>query len=156
VVALFVDEPADGIARTLAEVPVDVLQFHGDEPAEFCQRFDRPWIKAVRVREGMDPVAACRPYYAARGILLDTWQEGVPGGTGETFDWRRTDAELPLPGVVAGGLNAGNVGEAMRVLRPAGVDVSGGVESTPGIKDSVRIREFIAAVRAADQQLDGP
>jgi len=150
VVALFVDEPASAVDRILSQVPVDTLQFHGDESPGFCNRFGRPWLKALRVREGVDVAAAVRDYAAARAILLDSWQEGVPGGTGRTFDWNLAPTALPRPVVLAGGLDDGNVGEAVRRVRPAAVDVSGGVESAPGVKDREKIRRFIAAVRAAD------
>ncbi len=155
VVALFVDEPAASIERILSTVPIDLIQFHGDETADFCQQFGRPWIKALRVRPSLDIAGACRQYHGARGVLLDSWQEGVPGGTGQPFDWQLAPAELSLPVVLAGGLHQGNVGAAIRALRPAAVDVSGGVESSPGIKDLHKIQQFIAAVRVADQQLDG-
>jgi phosphoribosylanthranilate isomerase len=155
VVALFVDEPAASIERTLGVVPVDLIQFHGDESAEFCQQFCRPWIKALRVKPGLDIARACGQYRRARGLLLDSWQEGVPGGTGTPFDWQLASGDLSLPVVLAGGLHEGNVGNAIRALRPAAVDVSGGVERSPGIKDALRMQQFIAAVRIADQQLDG-
>jgi phosphoribosylanthranilate isomerase len=155
VVALFVDEPADEIRRTLKSIPIDVLQFHGDESAAFCEQFDRPWIKAIRMKSdiALDDIAASYP--RARALLLDSWEEGVPGGTGKTFDWQRADQALPLPLVLAGGLNAGNVGQAIAALQPAAVDVSGGVEAAPGIKDPEKIRQFVAAVRHADRLISG-
>lgn len=155
VVALFVDEPADGISRILSSVPVDLVQFHGDETPAFCQQFGRPWIKALRVRPGVELEALCKDYQAGRGILLDSWQDGVPGGTGKSFDWDLAARTLPLPVVLAGGLNEDNVGEAMARLRPAAVDVSGGVERAPGVKDSGKIERFVAAVRAADALING-
>ncbi|MEZ5572372.1 MAG: phosphoribosylanthranilate isomerase [Halioglobus sp.] len=155
VVALFVDEPAASIERTLSVVPIDVLQFHGDEPPAFCQQFGRPWIKALRVKPELDITSNCAAYHRARAVLLDTWQEDLPGGTGKSFDWNLTPGSLPLPFVLAGGLHEGNVGDAIRMLRPAAVDVSGGVESAPGIKDAQKIQQFIAAVRAADDQVYG-
>ena len=88
----------------------------------------------------------------ATGVLLDAWQEGVPGGTGRTFDWALANEQLPLPMVLAGGLDEVNVGDAIGGLRPWAVDVSGGVESSPGIKDAEKIQRFVAAVRAADQK----
>lgn len=153
VVALFVDEPRSVIERTLCEVSVNVLQFHGQEPPEECASYQRPWLKAFRVRPELDLPAACRAYRGARGALLDTWQDGVPGGTGKTFDWQLARHELALPVVLAGGLNQTNVGDAIRAVRPRAVDVSGGVESAPGVKDHDIIRQFIAAVREADEQL---
>ncbi len=155
IVALFVDELAATVQRILEVVQVDLLQFHGDEEAEYCRQFGRPWIKALRVRPDSDVHAACEAYSGARGVLLDTWQEGVPGGTGRTFDWRLASRDLPLPMILAGGLRAQNVGAAIAALRPVAVDVSGGVEKSPGIKDGARIREFITAVRSADQQVSG-
>jgi phosphoribosylanthranilate isomerase len=149
VVALFVDEPVSSIVRILATVPVNLIQFHGDETAQFCQQFGRPWIKALRVRPGCNIADACQQYRQARGVLLDAWQEGVPGGTGKTFDWDLSPVDLPIPLVLAGGLDEHNVGEAIRIARPAAVDVSGGVESAPGIKDANKIHRFVAAVRAA-------
>jgi phosphoribosylanthranilate isomerase len=155
IVALVVDEPAANIQRILESVPIDLIQFHGDEAPEFCQRFGRPWIKALRVRPGLDIASICHAYHGARAVLLDSWKDGVPGGTGQTFDWHLATGELPLPVILAGGLHESNVGEAIRTVRPAAVDVSGGVESAPGLKDARRIKRFIAAVRAADQQMNG-
>lgn len=155
VVALFVDEPAESIRRILESVPVDLLQFHGEEPAAFCEQFQRPWIKALRVQADMDLAARCAQYPRARAVLLDSWQEGVPGGTGRTFDWELARRELALPVVLAGGLDEGNVGEAVTRLRPAAVDVSGGVERSPGLKDARKIKRFVAAVRAADAVVNG-
>ena len=149
VVALFVDELAANITRILDRVPVDLIQFHGDEQASFCRQFGRPWIKALRVREGMDLAHSCLAYEGARGILLDNWEAGVPGGTGKSFDWGLAESALPLPVVLAGGLNEENVTAAMVRLGPAAVDVSGGVEQSPGIKDAGKVRRFVAAVRAA-------
>jgi phosphoribosylanthranilate isomerase len=149
-VALFVDESVDEINRVLNRVPVDMIQFHGDETAAFCSSFGRPWIKALRVRPDLDIRALTERYADARAILLDAWQEGVPGGTGRQFDWALVPASLPRPVVVAGGLNPDNVGEAVSRLRPAAVDVSGGVESSPGIKDAAEIGRFVAAVRKAE------
>ncbi len=154
IVALFVDEPAASIERILAAVPINLIQFHGQESSGFCQQFSRPWIKSVRVRSGLDLASVCRDYSAARGLLLDSWQEGVPGGTGKTFDWQLAQGKTPLPVILAGGLHAGNVGAAIRALRPAAVDLSSGVERAPGLKDAAKIRQFIAAVRAVDEELD--
>ncbi|MFT4518579.1 MAG: phosphoribosylanthranilate isomerase [Halioglobus sp.] len=154
VVALFVNETADNIAKVLAAVPIDLIQFHGDESGEFCRQFLRPWIKALRVQPDTNIEEECRQYEGARGVLLDSWQEGVPGGTGKRFDWSLADVALALPVVLAGGLDAANVGGAVAQLRPVGVDVSGGVESAPGVKDATKIAQFISAVRSADQEVD--
>ncbi|MEH6581673.1 MAG: phosphoribosylanthranilate isomerase [Halioglobus sp.] len=155
VVALFVNESATVIRRILSSVPVDVIQFHGDESEAFCAQFDRPYIKALRVKSTLNIEAESGAYTSARGLLLDTWQDGVPGGTGKTFDWNLAAGEFKPPIVLAGGLKPGNVSAAIEQVRPAAVDVSGGVESEPGIKSPKLIREFIAAVRAADQSLQG-
>ncbi|WP_240732677.1 phosphoribosylanthranilate isomerase [Halioglobus maricola] len=149
-VGLFVDHEADFVAQCAAQLPLGLLQFHGDEPASFCRQFDRPWLKALRVRPDTDIAAYCNAYQGARGVLLDAWKEGVPGGTGESFDWDQVVSGLSLPVVLAGGLRPDNVGAAIAAASPFAVDVSGGVEEQPGIKDPVKIREFIAAVSAAD------
>jgi phosphoribosylanthranilate isomerase len=149
-VTLFVNESEESISRVLQELPVGMIQFHGDESPEFCSQFQRPWIKALRVSPGIDLKAEFGRFQGACGLLLDAFQEGVPGGTGKTFDWSLAQADMPRPWVLAGGLNAQNVGEAVRRLGPAAVDVSGGVEASPGIKCPEKINEFVAAVRAAD------
>lgn len=150
-VGLFVDHDADFVARHVARIPLGLLQFHGDEPGEFCRQFERPWIKALRVKPDTDIAASCARYDGARGILLDAWKEGVPGGTGACFDWDLIGSSLPLPVVLAGGLRPDNVGRAITSVRPFAVDVSGGVEAAPGIKDPDKIHNFIAAARAADE-----
>ena len=155
IVALFVNEPAASIERILGSVPIDLIQFHGDESPEFCQQFGRPWIKALRVKPGLDIVAECEKFSAARAVLLDSWKEGEPGGTGTSFDWQSATDELPLSLVLAGGLHEGNVGDAIGVLHPAAVDVCSGVELSPGIKDALKIQRFIEAVRRADQHRMG-
>ena len=152
IVALFVNETVEEIQRVLHSLPVDIIQFHGDEPPAFCEQFNRPFFKALRVRPELDLAAKCTDYASARGILLDAWQKGVPGGTGKSFDWQLARGSLSLPVILAGGLKPGNVAQAMALLHPSAVDVSGGVERSPGIKDATRVAEFIAAVRAADKQ----
>jgi phosphoribosylanthranilate isomerase len=155
VVALFVNEPALRIERILNAVPVDLIQFHGDETPEFCAQFGRPFLKALRVQPSTDIESLCQDYHCARGVLLDTWQDGVPGGTGKTFDWSLAAGALSKSIVLAGGLKPENVAAAIEQVRPAAVDVSGGVELEPGIKSRAAIKEFITAVRAADQRMDG-
>jgi phosphoribosylanthranilate isomerase len=151
-VSLFVNAPAETISDVLSQVPVGLIQFHGDEDSRFCRGFGRPWIKALRVRDSMNVAKEAAALSGATGVLLDAWQEGVPGGTGRTFDWALANEQLPLPMVLAGGLDEVNVGDAIGGLRPWAVDVSGGVESSPGIKDAEKIQRFVAAVRAADQK----
>ena len=118
VVGLFVDEPAAGVRRILREVPVDLLQFHGEETPEYCRQFDRPWMKALRVRHGGDIVRDSARYAAGRGVLLDTWHEGKAGGTGQRFDWGLARGQALPPVVLAGGLDAENVAEGIHALHP--------------------------------------
>lgn len=153
VVGLFVDEPAAHVRHTLECVSIDLLQFHGNESAEYCRQFSRPWLKALRIKPGIAIADECARFRGARGVLLDTWHEEKAGGTGHTFDWTLVESDLPLPLVLAGGLDEDNVAEAIRALRPSAVDVSSGVERSPGIKDAVRIQRFVKAVRAADKAL---
>ncbi|QJQ94034.1 MULTISPECIES: phosphoribosylanthranilate isomerase [Halomonadaceae] len=143
-VGLFVDQPAEFVSRCAGQL--DLLQFHGDESPEYCASFGRPWIKALRMREGIDLEAAARDYRHASGLLLDAYKPGVPGGTGETFDWSRIPATLGKPVILAGGLSAANVASAIHAVRPFAVDVSGGVERSPGIKDPAQIDDFLAQV----------
>ncbi len=150
-VGLFVDADAEQIARVLAQVPLSTLQFHGSEAPTDCARFNRPFIKALRMREHTDVGAELARYARAQALLLDTYKAGTPGGTGEAFDWQRVPPQLASRIVLAGGLNPSNVGAAVAQVRPYAVDVSGGVESTPGIKDHARIRAFIRAVHTSDK-----
>jgi phosphoribosylanthranilate isomerase len=146
-VGLFVNETADNIRRICAEVPLQILQFHGDETPQMCRQFGLPYLKAVRVNEQTNILALCEAYHDACGLLCDTWVEGVVGGTGQTFNWRCLPEELPLPLVLSGGLHAGNVAQAIKITRPWAVDVSSGVESAPGQKDRQKIAQFIAATK---------
>ncbi|GAB2784353.1 phosphoribosylanthranilate isomerase [Halomonas shantousis] len=143
-VGLFVDQDAAFIRR--CEAHLDLLQFHGEEGPQACHGFTRPWIKALRMREGIDLHAAARDYHGACGLLLDAYKPGVPGGTGETFDWSRIPPDLAKPVILAGGLDPANVGEAIRAVRPHAVDVSGGVERARGVKDPARIQAFLHQV----------
>lgn len=148
-VGLFVDMPRGELSGILDAVPLDLLQFHGDETPADCAGYQRPYIKALRVRPGEDIAARCAGYPQAAGILLDTFVPGVPGGTGEAFDWSLVPESPGCPIVLAGGLTPDNVAAAIRQVRPWAVDVSGGVEAGKGIKDAARVRAFLAAVRAA-------
>ncbi|MGD8407569.1 MAG: phosphoribosylanthranilate isomerase [Thiohalophilus sp.] len=145
-VGLFVDASESAIGRVLEALPLDVLQFHGDESPEECRRYGRPYLKALRMREQADVIATAHRYHDMAGLLLDTYKSGHPGGTGEQFDWHRVPAKLDVPVVLAGGLTPENVAEAVSIARPYAVDVSGGVESQQGIKDAYKIRSFIAEV----------
>lgn len=153
VTALFVNAGADEIAAVLDQVPVGLLQFHGDEREEDCQHWARPYIRAARVRPELDLVQYAAEFSSARALLLDAFVEGYGGG-GQTFDWSVIPPALPLPMILSGGLTPENVGEAIRRVRPAAVDVSSGVEAAKGIKDAAKIAAFAAAVRAADQSAE--
>ncbi|AFO46349.1 phosphoribosylanthranilate isomerase [Pseudomonas alloputida] len=148
-VGLFVNASRCELNEILEVVPLDLLQFHGDETPQDCEGYHRPWIKALRVRPGDDLEAACQLYAGARGILLDTYVPGVPGGTGEAFDWSLVPARLGKPIILAGGLSADNVGQAIARVKPYAVDVSGGVEQAKGIKDAAKIEAFMRAVKQA-------
>lgn len=153
VVGLFVNVSADYVHAVLEEVPLDVLQFHGEEEPEFCSCFNRPYIKAIRVRKGVDLLQCASRYADAQGLLLDAYVEGAQGGTGESFDWSLIPQNIPLPVILSGGLNAGNVAQAIRAVRPYAVDVSSGVEAQKGIKDAAKIAAFINEVKRIDVQL---
>ncbi|GAA5786501.1 N-(5'-phosphoribosyl)anthranilate isomerase [Chitiniphilus shinanonensis] len=148
-VGLFVNAEPAFVRQVLAAVPLDVLQFHGDEAPDYCRAFGRPYLKAVRVKPDVNLLEYAARYADARGLLVDAFVEGVPGGTGEAFDWRLLPPDLPLPLVLSGGLDPDNVRDAVQRVRPWAVDVSSGVESARGVKDLERIAAFIDAVRAA-------
>jgi|SRR5687767_12511896 len=152
-VALFVNAPAAEVRAVLERVRPGMLQFHGEEPPEYCAQFGVPWLKACRMREGVDLLEYLRPFSGAAGWLLDSHVEEY-GGVGESFDWSLVPAERVReqmrPLVLSGGLMRQNVREAVRRVRPWAVDVSSGVESAKGIKDAAKIAAFIAEVRHAD------
>jgi len=146
-VALFVNPAAADVYSVLEMVGPDCLQFHGEEDAGFCEQFNRPYIKAIRVRLDTDITAQVATHPAARAVLLDTYVEQAPGGTGQRFDWSTIPADCAKPVILAGGLTPANVAEAIRTVRPYAVDVSGGVEVSKGVKDQAKIREFIQEVQ---------
>ncbi|MCB5184544.1 phosphoribosylanthranilate isomerase [Methylobacillus gramineus] len=148
-VGLFVDaQPAD-IEHVLSRVRLNMLQFHGDEAPVDCRRYGLPYMKAIRVRPETNLLQYAVEYDDARALLLDTYAEGVAGGTGQVFDWGLIPAQMPLPVVLAGGLNPDNVTVAIRQVQPYAVDVSGGVEHTKGIKDAVKMVAFMRGVNNA-------
>ncbi|WP_189418397.1 phosphoribosylanthranilate isomerase [Cellvibrio zantedeschiae] len=149
VVGLFVNADESYVRQVLANVDLHVLQFHGDESREFCEQFQRPYMKAIRMRPDLDVVREISEHPRAAAILLDAYRPGVPGGTGETFDWDRVPNQSPRPIVLAGGLTAENVASAIRSTHVYGVDVSGGVESSPGKKDAHKVEQFIYNARNA-------
>lgn len=153
-VGLFVNASADAVRHTLATARVDLLQFHGDESPDYCRQFERPYLKALRVRPGVDLLQYARDYHDAKGLLLDAYVEGTPGGTGATFDWALIPKMLPLPIVLSGGLTPENVATAIQAVRPWAVDVSSGVElpglANKGIKDAAKIAAFVTGVSNAE------
>lgn len=150
-VALFVNEDTQAVESITSKVSIDLIQFHGDESAEYCQQFCLPYIKAVRVESAASVRFALSEYQTSSALLLDTYKKGVPGGTGETFDWQLVPGDAHKPIILAGGLNGHNVAEAIATNSVYAVDVSGGVEQSPGIKSASKIHDFIAAVIQADR-----
>lgn len=150
IVALFVNASAEQVNAVLNHVPISLLQFHGDESPAYCEQFQRPYIKALRMKPNVDVAAVCCEYWSAQGILLDAYRKGVPGGTGECFDWQAIPRSLSKPIVLAGGLQPANIAAAIAAVEPVAVDVSGGVEASAGVKDSQRVIEFINQVNLAD------
>ena len=148
-VGLFVDAEPAFVRQVLKEVPLDLLQFHGGESPDECRGFGRPYLKAVRVRPGADLLKYATEYHDALGLLLDAYVSGVPGGTGERFDWSLIPAHLPKPVVLSGGLTPENVAEAVEQIRPWAVDVSSGVEARPGVKDATKVAAFIEHAKRA-------
>ena len=148
-VGLFVNPAPDTVEGVLGHVPLDLLQFHGNEKPEQCRRYHRSYIKAIHMKPDVDPRAMARLYGDAAGLLLDTYVADVAGGSGQAFDWSRIPPDLGKPVILAGGLTPENVTAAVRQVRPYAVDVSSGVEQSKGIKDAARISAFIEAVREA-------
>lgn len=151
-VGLFVDPDRAHVEAVLEKAPVDLLQFHGNESPAFCGSFGRPYIKALRMRDDVDVAQVVREHVGCQGILLDSYVPGTPGGTGEVFDWKRVPA-LGKPVVLAGGLEPGNVADAIRAVNPFAVDVSGGIEELdengsrlPGVKSAAAMTAFMRGV----------
>lgn len=149
VVGLFVDAEPHEVEQVLSQVHIDIFQFHGEEPPEYCRQFNRPYMKAIRVKQDTNLLQYAQIYHEAKGLLLDTYTEGAVGGTGKTFDWGLIPQNLPVPVVLAGGLNAENVGQAIQQVRPYAVDVSGGVEVNKGVKDAAKMAAFVLGVSNA-------
>lgn len=154
VVGLFVDAQPNYIEDVLRAVPLDMLQFHGNEAPSDCERFGTPYLKAVRVRGAEDIAAAQARFAGARGLLLDAYRPEMPGGTGHRFDWGMIPQRLSKSVILAGGLDPANVTAAVRQVRPYAVDVSSGVETDKGIKSAAKVAAFIQGVRQGDEQHD--
>lgn len=151
-VALFMDDEANLVRQVLDEVRPTLLQFHGDESDGWCAQFGHPFLKAIAMGEGAAALPRLHDYPHATGLLLDGHAAGEAGGSGKAFDWSLLPGELAQSLILAGGLHAGNVGDAVRTAHPWAVDVASGVESAPGIKDPLRLEAFIRAVRTADAE----
>jgi len=146
IVGLFVNADKSDVQAVLSSVRLDLLQFHGDESVEYCESFNRSFIKAIRVKPETNLLQYADVFSSSQGLLLDAFTEGVPGGTGHVFDWSLIPTHLSLPIILAGGLNADNVSEAISKVNPYAVDVSGGVERNKGLKDSAKMESFMQAV----------
>lgn len=151
VVALFVDERETRIREILERVSIDCLQFHGDESAEACRQYGKPYMKALRVQKGVDISDLALHYHDAAGLLLDAYHPGAKGGTGSRFDWELIPDRCALPIVLAGGLDADNAREAVQTVRPYALDVSSGVEAEKGVKDALKMAAFIREVNEGDR-----
>lgn len=152
VVGLFVDPAEAYVYEVLDRVPLSMLQFHGAESNEECIKYRRPYLKALRMKPGLNVEAAVAQYPDANGMLLDAYRPGVPGGTGDTFDWTKVPRTTAKPLVLAGGLNPGNIGAAVASVRPWAVDVSGGVERSPGVKCPDLVRRFVCAAKTTHKR----
>ena len=151
VVALFVDAAEAQIRDVISQVAIDVLQFHGDEPADACRLYAKPYIKAIRMQADIDIQALTSEFHDAQGLLLDAYHASAKGGTGEQFDWDLIPEHCALPVILAGGLAAHNAGDAIAQVQPYALDVSSGVEAAKGIKDNNKIAEFLTEVYLSDR-----
>ncbi len=149
-VGLFVDADAAVVNNVLRTIRLDYLQFHGNETPAYCAQFGVPYLKAVRVKPGVDLLQYATDFKSAKALLLDAYVEGLHGGTGQGFDWQLIPNDLPLPIILSGGLGPDNVRSAIEVVRPWAVDVSSGVEASKGIKDPDKLERFMRGVRNAD------
>jgi phosphoribosylanthranilate isomerase len=145
IVALFVDADSEFVKSCLATLPISILQFHGHESLQYCEQFNHPYMKVLRMKKGLNINTEANKYQSASAILLDSYQPGLPGGTGETFDWSLV-TNIKMPIILAGGLDENNVAQAIKQVKPYAVDVSGGVEIAKGIKDNTKVRNFMQEV----------
>ena len=148
-VGLFVNAPKEEVLSVISESRVNLLQFHGDEDEKFCNQFNLPYIKAISFKDGINLLEYCQTFASSSAILIDTYSEKMRGGTGETFNWELIPKHLPLPLIIAGGLDSNNVTSLINSVNPYGVDVSGGVELDKGIKDHSMMKNFVLGVNNA-------
>ena len=146
VVGLFVNAEASFVNKVISQVKINLLQFHGDETPEACSQFSLPFIKAIRVKPDTNLIQCAIDFSAAKALLLDTYTEGLMGGTGHVFDWDLIPKQMAQPVILAGGLTADNVAQAIQKVQPYAVDVSGGVEISKGVKDTDKIAAFMQQV----------
>ena len=151
VVALFVDEQEAQIREVLKKVSIDCIQFHGDESSEVCRLYGKPYMKAIRMKQGMDVMEIAANYHDASAILLDAYHPGIKGGSGSQFDWELIPENCSLPIVLAGGLQVDNAKQAVQSVRPYALDVSSGVEAGKGFKDVAKMAAFIQQVNESDR-----
>jgi len=148
-VGLFVNAPKEEVLLAITESRVNLLQFHGDEDENFCNQFNLPYIKAISFKDGINLLEYCQLYASSSAILIDTYSQKMRGGTGKTFNWDLIPKQLPLPMIIAGGLDSKNVSSLINSVNPYGVDVSGGVELDKGIKDHNMMKNFVLGVNNA-------
>ena len=151
VVGLFVDESESIIRDIINQVPIDCLQFHGNEQAEDCRRYNKPYMKAVRMKEGINMTQISEQYHDASALLLDAYHPAIKGGSGQQFDWDLIPKQCSLPIVLAGGLDQDNVKQAIQSVKPYALDVSSGVELEKGIKDVAKMAAFIQEINKGDK-----
>lgn len=145
-VAVMVNPTKEFVDQLLAELPIQLLQFHGDESQEFCQQFNRPFIKAIHPLEPKQIFELTQKFSSAQAVLFDTPSDSAKGGTGLTFDWKLIPNGLSKPYILAGGLNEFNVANAIKMSQPFAVDVCSGIEALPGVKDHMKMNRFIKAI----------
>jgi len=151
VVALFVDEQESQIREVLSHVSIDCIQFHGDESAAACRAYNKPYMKAIRMKPGLDISEIARQYNDATALLLDAYHPGIKGGSGSQFDWDLIPEDCSLPVVLAGGLQLDNVRQAIQSVKPYALDVSSGVEAEKGVKDVAKMTAFIQQINEGDR-----
>ncbi len=152
VVALFVDEKESQIRQVLSQVAIDCIQFHGDESAQACGLYNKPYMKAIRMKAGLDIMNIAVQYQDASALLLDAYHPGIKGGSGNQFDWDLIPKKCSLPIVLAGGLHEGNAKQAIETVKPYALDISSGVEAEKGVKDVAKMAAFIYAINKIDQR----
>ena len=148
-VGLFVNNDTDFVRDSIIKSKINFLQFHGDESEEYCNQFNLPYIKAIPMKEDINLLECCKDYKTASALLLDTFSNKVKGGSGVVFDWKKIPRNLSLPLIIAGGLNSENISNLIKIVKPFCVDVSSGVESSKGVKDEEKMKEFMIGVNDA-------